>query len=257
VGTSLITTLDYRAAPADLMARARVWEWEKTVRQLLPEVIANRELVCLFQPIYELRAGVPLSRGYEALARFPKAPRIPIGLWFRIAHDTGQGVELELAAAHNAIDSLIRFPHSAFLFLNASVTTAAVLAGSLERAVASRLVIDIPYSAGLHAGSRQVFEDLKASGAKVSIDDVPIYDLDYVSQHLHGVRPNYIKVDVNAGLSDNTTRMAQLARGSAWCHEAGINLVAERVETARDLLTLAEVGIEWAQGYSLARPTEL
>ena len=46
-------------------------------------------------------------------------------------------------------------------------------------------------------------------------------------------------------------------RGSAWCHEAGINLVAERVETARDLLTLAEVGIEWAQGYSLARPTEL
>jgi EAL domain-containing protein (putative c-di-GMP-specific phosphodiesterase class I) len=118
-------------------------------------------------------------------------------------------------------------------------------------------VIDIPYSAGLHADSRQVLEDLKASGAQVSIDDVPIHDLDYVSQHLHGVRPDYIKVDVNAGLSDNTTRMAQLARGSAWCHEAGINLVAERVETARDLLTLAGVGIEWAQGYSLARPTEL
>jgi EAL domain-containing protein (putative c-di-GMP-specific phosphodiesterase class I) len=162
-----------------------------------------------------------------------------------------------LAAAHKAIDSLIRFPDSALLFLNASVSTAAVLAGSIERGVVSRLVIDIPYSAGLHADSRQVLEDLKASGAQVSIDDVPIHDLDYVSQHLHGVRPDYIKVDVNAGLSDNTTRMAQLARGSAWCHEAGINLVAERVETARDLLTLAGVGIEWAQGYSLARPTEL
>jgi len=256
VGTNLITTPEYRAAPADLMARARVWEWEKTVRQLLPEVISNSEMVCLFQPIYELRAGVPLSRGYEALARFPNAPRIPIGLWFRTAHDIGRGVELEMAAASKALESLIRFPHSAFLFLNASVATAAVLAGSLTPGVASRLVIDIPYSAGLD-GARPVFDDLAAIGAQVSIDDVPIYDLEYVSLHLHGLRPNFMKVDVNAGLSDNTTRMAQLARGSAWCHEAGINLVAERVETARDLLTLAEVGIEWAQGYSLARPTEL
>jgi len=257
VGTNLITTLDYRAAPADLMARARVWEWEKTVRELLTDVIANSAMIHLFQPIYELRAGVPLARGYEALARFPQAPRIPIGLWFRVAHDTGRGVELELAAANKALESLIRFPHSAFLFLNATVPTAAALAGSLTPRVASRLVIDIPYSAGLDAGSRHVFEELAAIGAKVSIDDVPIYDLEYVSQHLHGLRPDYMKVDVNAGLSDNTTRMAQLARGSAWCHEAGINLVAERVETARDLLTLAEVGIEWAQGYSLARPSEL
>jgi EAL domain-containing protein (putative c-di-GMP-specific phosphodiesterase class I) len=257
VGTNLITTLEYRAAPADLMARARVWEWEKTVRELLPEVISNGEIICLFQPIYELRAGVPLSRGYEALARFPNAPRIPVGLWFRVAHDIGRGVELELATANKALESLIRFHHSAYLFLNASVATAAVLAGSLSPGVASRVVIDIPYSADLKAGSRQVFEALTAIGAKVSIDDVPIYDLEYVSQHLHGLRPHYVKVDVNAGLSDNTTRMAQLARGSAWCHEAGINLVAERVETARDLLTLAEVGIEWAQGYSLARPTEL
>lgn len=239
------------------MARARVWEWERTVRDLLPGVISNGELVCLFQPIYELRAGVPLSRGYEALARFPNAPRIPIELWFRIAHATGQGVELELAAANKAIDSLIRFPHSAFLFLNASLATADVLARSLSPGVASRLVIDIPYSSGLELRSRQVFEDLRAIGAKVSIDDVPVYDLEYVTQQLHGLRPNYMKVDVNAGLSDNTTRMAQLAKGSAWCHEAGINLLAERVETARDLLTLAEVGIEWAQGYSLARPTEL
>jgi EAL domain-containing protein (putative c-di-GMP-specific phosphodiesterase class I) len=239
------------------MARARVWEWERTVRQLLPGVIANQDLICLFQPVYELRAGVPLSRGYEALARFPCAPRIPIGLWFRIAHDTGQGVELELAAAAKAIASMIRFHHSAFLFLNASVSTAAVLAASLTGRVASRLVIDIPYSGGLDDGSREVFEALHAIGAKVSIDDVPIYHLDHVSQHLQGLRPNYVKVDVNAGLSDNVARTAQLARGYAWCHEAGINLMAERVETARDLLTLAEVGIEWAQGYSLALPTEL
>jgi EAL domain-containing protein (putative c-di-GMP-specific phosphodiesterase class I) len=220
-------------------------------------VISNSEIICLFQPIYELRAGVPLSHGYEALARFPHAPRIPVGLWFRVAHDIGRGVELELAAASRAMESLNRFHHSAYLFLNASVATAAVLAESLTAGVASRLVIDIPYSTGMGNGSRQVFEDLAAIGAKISIDDVPIYDLDYVSQHLHGLRPQYVKVDVNAGLSDNTTRMAQLARGSAWCHEAGIILVAERVETARDLLTLAEVGIEWAQGYSLARPAEL
>lgn len=155
------------------------------------------------------------------------------------------------------MDSLIRFPYSAFLCLNASVSTAAVLAESLGGAVASRLVIDIPYASRCDDRAARVFDELHAIGAKISIDDVPIYDLEYVSQHLHGLRPNYVKVDVNAGLSDNATRMAQLARGSAWCHEAGINLVAERVETARDLLTLAEVGIEWAQGYSLARPTEL
>jgi EAL domain-containing protein (putative c-di-GMP-specific phosphodiesterase class I) len=155
------------------------------------------------------------------------------------------------------MDSMIRFPHSAFLFLNASAPTAAVLAESLAPAVAARIVIDIPYTSGLEASSRKLFEDLHAIGAKVSIDDVPIYDLEYVSNHLRGLRPDYIKVDVNAGLVDNTTRMLQLARGSAFCHEEGIHLVAERVETARDLLTLAEVGIEWAQGYSLARPTEL
>ena len=161
MGTTLITTLEYRAAPADLMARARVWEWERTVRELLPEVISNSQIICLFQPIYELRAGVPLSRGYEALARFPNAPRIPVGLWFRVAHDMGRGVELELATANKALESLIRFHHSAYLFLNASVATAAVLAGSLSpRRGGADSVIDIPYSAGLEAGSRQVFEAL-------------------------------------------------------------------------------------------------
>ncbi|MEX2252357.1 MAG: EAL domain-containing protein [Acidimicrobiia bacterium] len=253
----MITTLEHRAAPTDLMARARVWEWERSVRMLLSGVIANSDLTCLFQPIFELRAGISLSRGYEALARFPSAPRIPIGLWFRIAHDMERGVELELVAAQKAIDSLIQFPLGAFLFVNASISTAADLAQTLKAEVASRLVIDIPYGAELDDRSRQVFDDLHAIGAKVSIDDVPIYDLEYASQHLSGLRPDYLKVDVNAGLSDNMTRMAQLARGSAWCHEAGINLVAERVETARDLLALAEVGIEWAQGYSLARPNEL
>lgn len=257
MGTTLISTHGHRAAPADLIARARVWDWERTVRELLPGVIANEDLSCLFQPIYQLAAGVPLARGYEALARFPEAPRVPIGLWFRIAHDTGRGVELELAAARLALDSLIRLPHGAFLCLNASLGTAAVLAASLTGAVARRLVIDIPYSNELDHGSRQIFDDLHAIGAEVSIDDVPIDALEFVSQHLFGLRPNYVKVDVNAGLSDNATRTAQLVRGSAWCHEAGINLVAERVETAKDLLTLAEVGIEWAQGYSLARPAEL
>jgi EAL domain-containing protein (putative c-di-GMP-specific phosphodiesterase class I) len=174
-----------------------------------------------------------------------------------MAHDSGQGVQLELAAAHQAIDSLIRLPYGAFLCLNASVDTAAALAKELGVGVASRLVIDIPYTIGCHDRRIPALESLRTIGAEISIDDVPIHDLENVCQQMGGLRPSFIKVDALAGISGSSTRITQLAHGAAWCHEAGINLVAERVQSARDLVTLTEVGVEWAQGYSLARPAEL
>lgn len=63
---------EIRASEADLCALARLWRWERTVRRRLPAVIADGNFRMLFQSVFGLHGGVPLVRGYEALAQTPR-----------------------------------------------------------------------------------------------------------------------------------------------------------------------------------------
>jgi EAL domain-containing protein (putative c-di-GMP-specific phosphodiesterase class I) len=246
-----------RASRSDLLAWARFWQWEWTVERELPRIIADDEIKILFQPIYRLSDGVPVVRGFEALSRFPVAPQIPVGLWFRTAHDLGLLRDLELAAIRAAISSLGRVSEQAFLCANASLDSVPDLVEIIPSSLDDRLMIDLPYSSLRDPRGGEMFHALRQCGARVAVDDVPLEDLHILRPTLLELRPDCVKVDVLTGLVGSPMARFNLAEGSAWCQGAGIDLIAERVERMADLPVLDAVGVEWAQGYCLSDPVEL
>ena len=257
VSTATVYPHHVRASQNDLMALARYWEWERTVERELARVIDESDILILFQPIYRLISDVPVARGFEALSRFPVAPRIPVGLWFRVAHDLGVSRQLELAAIRAAIEGLERVSKEAFLCVNASLDTVSDLVGLVPDGLHDRLMVDVPYSAMRDPRGEEVFHLLRDGGAGIAVDDVPLEDLHVLRASLLRLRPDAIKVDVLTGLAESAMARFNLAEGSSWCQDAGIRLIAERVERLSDLAILDEVGVEWAQGYCLSRPVSL
>lgn len=239
------------------MAFARFWEWERAVKEELPRLIADGGIQVIFQPIFRLSEDLPSAVGFEALSRFPVAPRIPIGLWFRTAREMGLIRQLELAAIHAAVASLTKVSDEAFLCVNASVGTVPQLMKMVPGELTDRLIVDLPYSALRDPRSEDVFRLLRRGAAGVCIDDVPVEDLHVLRPTLRELGPDCIKVDALNGLAGNPMARFNLAQGAAWCQSAGIELIAERVEHAADLVVLTEVGVEWAQGYCLSRPVLL
>lgn len=240
---------------SELRFFTRFWEWERTVKVNLARVLQERDVDIVFQTIFHLDQGHAAPCGYEALARFPIAPAIPVGLWFRIAHEMGLGKELEQVAASAAVDSCGRvLAADHFLNVNMSLAGALDLVCDIAAGLDATLVVDVPFTSLQEEACGYVFEHLQSLGAQVSLDDTPLDQLHSLRQAIRAARPRYVKVDVLFGLYDNAMGRFNLAEGAIWCRDAGISLVAERVEKPEDLELLHGLGVEMAQGYSLARP---
>ena len=246
-----------RASHRDLMALARYWEWERTVERELPGVIAQARIEILFQPIYRLHHGLPAARGFEALARFPAAPRIPLGLWFRAARDMGLTTQLEMEAIRAIFGAERRLPAEAFLCVNASVESLPSLIGSIPPGLKGRLIVDLPCSALQTTEIEESIEPIRTSGAGVAIDDVALEDLEFYRSRILELQPDCVKVDVATGISATGQARIHLSDASVWCSEAGVTLMAERVERVADLAVLETAGVKWAQGLSLSPPLDL
>jgi EAL domain-containing protein (putative c-di-GMP-specific phosphodiesterase class I) len=244
-----------RTSPQDLEAMARVWKWESTIREHLPLVLASEDITVLFQAIFDVRGDFPLLRAYEALARFPAAERIPTGLWFSVAAQLGLVMDLELATARRAMELMPGLPEGTLLFVNASPMVASTLVDSVPREVSNRLVFDLPCVVRSDPHFDRVSHDLRQRGVGIAVDDIPMEDVPHFDWGRE--RPDFLKVDVISGVDGETAPRTSLARAARWCSRNGVILIAKRLERVTDLGVLRDLGIGWAQGYSLASPTEL
>lgn len=240
---------------SELRFFARFWEWERTVRVNLPRVLQEGSVSTVFQTIFHLDEGHAAPCGYEALARFPIAPGIPVGLWFRTAHEMGLGSKLEQVAATAAVECSGRVLTADHFFnINMSLGGAIDLVCAITPGLDTTLVVDIPCTSLQEESCAYLFEHLQSLGAQVSVDDTPLDQLHSLRQTIRAARPRYVKVDVLSGLYDNAMGRFNLAEAAAWCRDTGISLIAERVEKPEDLELFHGLGVEMAQGYSLARP---
>lgn len=239
---------------SELRVFARYWEWERLVRDNLPRVLDESLLMTVYQTVFRLGTDRALPCGYEALARFPIAPRVPVALWFRIARAEGLGRELESLAAETAADTCGQLPSDRFLTVNSSLISADVVLGELVPRVEMPVVLDIHYGAVFDGSYQDIIEIIREAGVAISLDDVPLEQLHELRPEIEAAAPNHLKVDVLIGLFDNPMGRFNLAEAAVWCRDAGIALVVERVETPEDFEMLYELGVEMAQGYTLARP---
>ncbi len=234
----------------------------------LVEVLQSRRLHVEFQTIFELRSGEPL--GYEGLLRargidgetrlaadlFPAAQRLGIELTF------------ERLSWVTVLEAAGRLPEDSMLFLNVNprLLTGAVpgldaLGFEAERLhfPYTRLALDLVEverveSLGELGSALGVPHDL---GVSIALDDITsgYGTIKYCS----GLLPRWIKVDsqITRGVAGDGQRRSVLRLLSQVAQDASVGLIAEGIEAADDLDVCVAEGVFAAQGYFLARPTEI
>jgi EAL domain-containing protein (putative c-di-GMP-specific phosphodiesterase class I)/CheY-like chemotaxis protein len=217
------------------------------------------ELYMAYQPILDLKDNEVV--GLEALARFTSPPDRSTDTWLAEADAVGRLLEMELACLRTAIRDLERLPEEAYLSLNVSPATA--IAPELHEVLggvpAERLVLEMTEHARVddYPTLKAALGAFRERGVRLAIDDA---GAGFASlRHIVLLHPDFIKLDITLtrDVHVDETRRALVAALVAFGSQIGAKVVAEGVEFAEQLATLRQEGVQFGQGFYLARPQPL
>ena len=245
----------------ELSARLAREEQEREVRadhlRRIRRVLENKELLkIVFQPIVDLSSGRTV--GVEALSRFPADPEIARDEWFSEAHALGLGIELEVAAAQAAISCFSLLPQDLFLSINFSpeAITRRRCGDLLPAGKRGRIVVEVTEHAQIedYQAIKDALLDARAEGVRLAVDDV---GAGFASlRHILELSPDFIKLDhsLTGGIESDHGQRALAQALITFAAELGTTVVAEGVETSRQVEALTGLGVRYGQGYHLGRP---
>ena len=257
----VLRLIDEARASSELRRRVR----ERDQRELLTEIIFNRQLWTAFQPIVELASRAVM--GWEGLSRGPRGSdlELPLVLFARAAR-FGLTAELERSCRRQAfIDwEILGAPER--LFLNtvpATVRDTSFLGRGVLDYLGPRLS---PHSVTLEITERQVIENLSLYreamqaftdlGFSFAIDDVGAghSGLETVAV----LRPSYLKIDMALVRDVHLKKVNQQVVKAILEMAAGLGatVIAEGIQTAEEAEAIAGLGVRFGQGYYLARPVD-
>jgi EAL domain-containing protein (putative c-di-GMP-specific phosphodiesterase class I) len=236
-----------------LESEKRKLEWSR-IRAILDSDHMDIE----FQPIFDLLDCRIVS--LEALARFWTEPMRPPSAWFAEATEVGLGVELELAAIRAALLRLDDFPPDVAIALNVSPATALdpqFCEALLD--VADRVVIEITEHAQVddYDALRDALAPLRERGAQLAIDDVGAGFANL--RHILRLAPDIVKLDLSLTqeIARDPAREALASSLVGFAGGVGASIVAEGISSDEDLALLRTLGVDYGQGFHLARPSSL
>ncbi|HEX2805197.1 MAG TPA: bifunctional diguanylate cyclase/phosphodiesterase, partial [Kineosporiaceae bacterium] len=251
---------------SDLLARV---ELESQLREGIP----RGELVVHYQPTQNLRTG--RQHGVEALVRWqhPQRGLLPPSAFVPLAERSDVITELGRFVLEQACRQLAAWRaelgDAAPTEVAANVSPrelaqhgypAHVLAVlHLTGLPASCLVLEVTESAVMteKSGVIEVLTDLRAAGVRIAIDD---FGTGHSSlARLHELPVDTLKIDrsfVHAAAPDDTTPgdTSMLDLIVALAAHLRLDLVAEGIETPRQLAAVRDAGCAYGQGYLLGRP---
>ena len=223
-------------------------------------------LKAAFQPIIETRSGEVF--GFEALARIPGSTCFNnIADLFPFAEKIGQLYPIETLCRRQAITS---YPNIAqnkeMLFLNinpkvlidpefASGHTRKLL---IEKGLApTDVVLEITERSAIEDFStfRDALDHYRSQGYLIALDDV---GAGYSSlQSVAELHPDFLKVDRSLiqGVNTDPIKWALLETFVTFSKRIGCRIIAEGVETAEEMRTVVQLGVDYVQGFFVARPT--
>lgn len=223
----------------------------------IEQMIDAERVDIAYQPIIDLHSERCL--GVEALARFP-GPFAEVGETLAASADAGLGLELEQLLVRRAWEMLDRLGPEQFLAVN--LTPHALLelarrANQRDDLPLPRLVVEVTEHAIVdsYAVLRRELAPLRERGLRLAVDDA---GAGYASlRHILELRPDFIKLDMSLcqGLADDHALRVAVMGLLLLARDLDARVIAEGVESRRDLEALRELGIDAAQGYLLAEPT--
>lgn len=233
-----------------LKARRR----EVADRSALQGVIEARAFIPFFQPIVDLWDGSVV--GHEALTRF--ADGRPPNIVFGEAARAGLGIDLETACLHASIAASERLSQNSYLSLNTSPEL--VLSGQLDEiltTVRRPIVLEITEHVEIddYAGLRRELQ-LLGSSVRLAVDDA---GAGYASfRHILELAPDFVKIDLDLvrGVDAEPARQALIAGMGYFAVKRKLRLVAEGIETRKELDALQALAVPYGQGYLLGRPRD-
>ncbi|MEJ7872322.1 MAG: EAL domain-containing protein [Rubrobacteraceae bacterium] len=230
----------------------------------------REEFVIHYQPKVDLKNG--RTTGFEALVRWhhPERGLVPPLEFVPLAEETDLIVPIErwvLAESCRKARALQKWsPGKSHLTMCVNLSAKHLRNPRLVEEVAEALkgarmdpadlVLEITESVMMDDAPATVgtLEELKALGVELAIDD---FGTGYSSMsYLKRFPVDYLKIDrsfvsgLGGGAKDDviTSGMVSLA------HSLGLTVIAEGVETEKQLVQLREMGCDAAQGYHFAKP---
>jgi EAL domain-containing protein (putative c-di-GMP-specific phosphodiesterase class I) len=239
---------------------------DQLVLEHLQDILLRERVVVAYQPILRMKEGTVM--GFEALARGPRGSGLETArALFDAAEEHNLLVELDRLCRRRALLNSGRVPSNAKVFVNTLHATmhdpqfvGKPLIDLLDKAQVSpdRIVIEITerelidnYS--LFRDKMTSFTDL---GMSFAVDDVGAgySGLESIAR----LKPSYLKIDIGL-VRDVHVSMVNKAMVKAIIslgHGIGATVIAEGIHSEDEAQALRAMGVDFGQGYYLARPIE-
>jgi EAL domain-containing protein (putative c-di-GMP-specific phosphodiesterase class I) len=210
----------------------------------------------VFQPIVDVVGG--RVAGYEALTRFGRAGASPVP-WFAAARSLGCVAELEAVALRTALQARSALPAGCFLSVNLSpdlLRHPVIRSVWREQQELSGVVVELTEQVRIDS-YRDLEPDLDAlrgAGALLAVDDA---GAGYAGlRHVAALRPAIVKLDASlvSGVHLDAANFALIEMLGRFASRMDAWLLAEGVERAEELQTLARLGVPMVQGHFLGSP---
>ncbi len=237
---------------------------ELLVLERLQDILLRDRVVTAYQPILRMQEGTIM--GFEALSRGPRGSGLESAdVLFGAAAANRLLVELDRLCRKRALLSSARVPSNAKIFVNTLPATmrdpqfrGKALIDFLDRAQVApdRIVIEI--TEHLVIENYNIFRDTMAYftdlGMSFAVDDVGAgySGLESIAK----LKPSYLKIDtalvrdVHVSPVNRSMVKALIALG----HGIGAKVIAEGIHNEEETQVLRAMGVDFGQGYHLARP---
>ena len=249
---------------AMMIAKSRLDVKEVERRQQFKELLAQKNIRIVYQPVVNLNTGEIL--GYEALSRGPEGSFFasPLNL-FGYAQKTQDLYALEKIAREKALAGLGQLLRETKLFLNINpqvVNDPSFRPDEISEflaslgAVANQVVFEITERTSIDDFSsfRRSLEHYRQKGFLIAIDDA---GAGYSSlQAIAEIQPDFIKIDYSLvkDIDKIATKKKLLETFHIFAQKTNSQIIAEGIETEDELAALINMEIPFGQGFFLARP---
>jgi diguanylate cyclase len=230
----------------------------------LRHAIERDQLLLYYQPLVSCATGE--LEGFEALLRWnhPERGMISPADFIPLAEETGLIVPIGEWALETACRTAMGWSNSEWVAVNVSPVQfrqpdlPGVVAATLARTglPANRLEIEITEGVFMERVERTtaILAQIRELGVRIALDD---FGTGYSSlSYLQTYAFDKLKIDKSfidrLGQADDASTIVRTIIGLA--HNLGLSIVAEGVETSRQLAIVQDYGCDQVQGYLLGRP---
>ncbi|WP_233575663.1 GGDEF domain-containing protein [Noviherbaspirillum saxi] len=230
----------------------------------LQEVLSQRQLTALFQPIINMQRGGIV--GYEGLIRGPSDSPLhsPMNL-FKVARAHDLSVEVEHMCRRIVLERFTELQLPGKLFLNVSPEMLLQPHARYGETLAyiddvgihpDRVIIELTENQPTYDYKllKEAVKHYRGMGFQIAIDDL---GEGFSSLRLWSeLRPEYVKIDMHfvQGINQDPVKLQFVRSIQEIAQESGTIAIAEGIETQNEMLLVRDLGIAYGQGYHIARP---